>query len=749
MATFLHRIGRAAFQRRRLVLFLWVIVLGAVGAAAANSSGGATSAFTLPGTEAQRANDLLGEKFPAANAEGATARVVLRAPDGEKITDSRYRAVTTSTLKDLKGSSSHIASVSDPFTGGAVSKDGTTVYAQVVYRTAPTGLTDRDHERFDAALAKGRGTGLTVEASGSALAPAQQASSAEAIGFALAAVILLITLGSLVAAGLPLLTAVIGVGVSVAAITALSSVFDLNSSTSALATMLGIAVGIDYALFIVSRYRAERAAGFDAREAAGRANGTAGSAVVFAGLTVMIALVGLTVVNLPVLTAMGIAAAGAVAVAVLVAITLVPALLGFAPERSRGRARDRAAADTAAGTRDTAVGRGGRDGKAALGERWAATILRRPALVLLAAAAALIVIALPATKLELGLPDDSTQPTSTTQRKAYDMLSASFGEGFNGPLTVVVTDQDAATARKAATDLRSAIGTFGDVAAVAPAVFNPAGDTAIISVVPRSAPSSDATKGLVSDIRALAATTERASGAQGMVTGTTALNIDVSDKFSAALMPYLLVVVGLAILVLTLVFRSVLVPVKAALGFLLSVLASLGAVVAVFQWGWLKDLFGIEQTGPIMSLMPILTVGIVFGLAMDYQVFLVTRIREAYVHGADPRQAITLGFRHSAKVITAAAIIMICVFAGFIGSGEPVIKALGFGLAVAVAFDAFLVRMTIVPAALALLGRRAWSLPVWLDRVLPNVDIEGEKLTERGPAPSRLAAPTQDFSGRR
>ncbi|MGW3495328.1 MMPL family transporter [Streptomyces sp. NPDC001020] len=749
MATFLHRIGRAAFKRRWLVLFLWVIVLGAVGAAAASSTGGSTSAFTLPGTEAQRANDLLSEKFPAANAEGATARVVLRAPDGEKITSRRHRADVTATLEDLKGSSSRVASVGDPFTGGTVSKDGTTAYAQVTYKAPAAELTDRDHERFDKALEDGRGTGLTVEASGSALAPAEQGSSAEAIGFALAAVILVITLGSLVAAGLPLLTAVVGVGVSVAAISALSSVFDLNSSTSALATMLGIAVGIDYALFIVSRYRSERAAGHDPREAAGRANGTAGSAVVFAGLTVMIALVGLTVVDLPVLTAMGIAAAGAVAVAVLVAITLVPAMLGFAPERSRGRACDRAVGGTAAGARDADTSRRrGRTGKAPLGERWAALVLRRPTRILLAASAALIVVALPVTKLELGLPDDGAQPASTTQRKAYDMLSASFGEGFNGPLTVVVTDRDAATARTAATDMQAAISKLDDVATAAPAVFNPAGDTAIISVIPRSAPAGDATKDLVNDIRALAQDTHHTTGAQGMVTGTTALNIDVSDKFSAALMPYLLVVVGLAVLVLTLVFRSVLVPLKAALGFLLSVLASLGAVVAVFQWGWLKDLFGIEQTGPIMSLMPILTIGIVFGLAMDYQVFLVTRIREAYVHGAEPRQAITAGFQHSAKVITAAAIIMICVFAGFIGSTEPVIKALGFGLAIAVAFDAFVVRMTIVPAALALLGRRAWSLPAWIDRILPDVDIEGDKLTRHSPGLPQRTAPAPDFSAR-
>jgi RND superfamily putative drug exporter len=376
-------------------------------------------------------------------------------------------------------------------------------------------------------------------------------------------------------------------------------------------------------------------------------------------------------------------------------------------------------------------------------------ILRRPVRALVAGVAALVVIALPAAKLELGLPDDGSQPTSSTQRKAYDMLAQSFGEGFNGPLTVVVNDSDPATAKRAAADLHTAISKLDDVAAAAPAAFNPAGDTAIIGVIPKSAPSSDATKTLVSDIRDLAQDNKDTTGADGMVTGTTALNIDVSDKFTAALMPYLAVVVGLAVLVLILVFRSILVPVKAAVGFLLSVLASLGALVAVFQWGWLADLFGIEQTGPIMSLMPILTVGIVFGLAMDYQVFLVTRIREAYVHGADPLQAITSGFQHSAKVITAAAFIMISVFAGFIGSNEPIIKALGFGLAVAVAFDAFIVRMTIVPAALALLGKRAWSLPAWIDRILPNVDIEGEKLTNH-PAPVPApTAPAPDYSTHR
>ncbi|MEU1799524.1 MMPL family transporter [Streptomyces sp. NPDC019937] len=734
MATFLHWIGRTAFERRWLVLLFWVIVLAVVGATAAQTTSSSTSSITLPGTEAQRANDLLSKKFPAADAGGATARVVLRAPRGEEITSTGNRASVATTLKNLAASSSRVGAVSNPFRGGTVSKDGATAYTTVTYRTAAAELTDRDHERFDDALNEGRKTGLTVEASGNAVATEEEGTPAEAIGFALAAVILLITLGSLIAAGLPLLTALIGVGISLAAITALGSVFDLNSSTS-LASMLGIAVGIDYALFIVSRYRSERAAGHDAREAAGRANATAGSAVVFAGLTVMIALVGLAVVNLPVLTAMGVTAAGAVAVVVLVAITLVPAMLAFGPERVRGRSRDRA------------EGGERREAKAQFGRRWAAAVVRRPVRVLVPAVAALIVVALPVTGLELGLPDDGSKPPSTTQRKAYDMLARSFGEGFNGPLTVVVTDEAMATAHEAAAIMGSKIRDLDDVAVASPAVFNTSGDTALITVIPDSAPSDDATKNLVTDIRSLATTTESSIGARSMVTGSTALNIDVSDKFSAALMPYLLVVVGLAFLVLILVFRSLLVPLKAALGFLLSVLASLGAVVAVFQWGWLKDLFGVEQAGPIMSLMPILTVGIVFGLAMDYQVFLVTRIREAFVHGADPRQAVVTGFEHSAKVVTAAALIMICVFAGFMSSTDSVIAALGLGLAIAVALDAFIVRMTIVPAVLALLGRRAWSLPVRIDRVLPNVDIEGERLT-KSPAAGARPEPAPGSMGR-
>ncbi|WP_329549741.1 MMPL family transporter [Streptomyces sp. NBC_01356] len=736
MATFLHRIGRGAFKRRWLTLLLWAVVLGIAGAAAAGSSGSSSNSnITLPGIEAQKAYDVLGEKFPAANADGASARVVVRAPDGQKLAASGPRAEVSSLLKDLKASSPRVASVSDPFAAKTISADGTTGYAQVTYKAKAADLTDADHNRVDDALDAARDQGLTVEASGSALAPAESGSSSEALGFVLAALILVITFGSLIAAGMPLLTALIGVGVTMSAITALTAALDLSSSTSALAAMLGIAVGIDYALFIVSRYRSERAAGHDAREAAARANGTAGSAVVFAGLTVVIALVGLAVVNLPVLTAMGMAGAGAVIIAVLVAITLVPALLAFAPDRALGRRSSR----KPAGTKTTAL-------KPPAAERWAAFVLRRPWKVLLFSVLGLGVIALPATKLELGLPDDSSKPTATTERKAYDMLTESFGPGFNGPLTLVVSDSDPAATKAAVGQLTDHVADLKDVAAVTPATYNPAGDTAMVTVVPKSSPASEQTNDLVHTIRDQAQGVQTATGAQALVSGTTAMNIDVAAKFSAAMFPYLALVVGLAFLVLILVFRSILVPLKAALGFLLSVLASLGAVVAVFQWGWFKDLFGLQTAGPIMSLMPILLVGIVFGLAMDYQVFLVTRIREAYVHGAEPRAAITEGFRHSGKVVIAAALIMTGVFGGFVGGNDVMIKSLGFGLAAAVILDAFVVRMTIVPAVLALLGERAWSLPGWLDRRLPHVDIEGEKLGSAVPVPHEPAPSDADFT---
>ncbi|ARI54057.1 MULTISPECIES: MMPL family transporter [unclassified Streptomyces] len=719
MATFLYKLGRLTFRRRRYVALIWVALLALAGFGAASASTAASSSFSIPGTEAQRAFDLLEQRFPGSNADGATARVVFKAPEGEKVTDAENKGEITGIVKELQSGSDQVAGVADPFEAQAVSEDGSTAYISVSYKVNSMELTDETRDALEGVGKDAESSGMKVEIGGDALQVMPHTGTAEIIGVAIAAVVLVITFGSLIAAGLPLVTALVGVGIGVSTITALASVMDLGSTTSILAMMIGLAVGIDYALFIVSRYRAELAEGREREEAAGRAVGTAGSAVVFAGLTVVIALAGLAVVNIPMLTKMGLAAAGTVSIAVLIALTLVPAALGFAGKRIMGRkARKAAEAENSP------------EAKPNMGTRWARFVLRKPVWVMLVGVLGLGVVAIPATSLEMGLPDDGAQPKSTTQRQAYDTLSDGFGPGFNGPLLVVVDGSNSSDPKDAADQVAKKIESLG-VAAVVPPAFNKAGDAATITVIPKDRPSSHATEEVVHDIRDAGKDIKADTGAEVLVTGATAMNIDFSQKMNDALLPYLALVVGLAFLLLMLVFRSILVPLKAALGFLLSVVAALGAVVAVFQWGWLGSLFGVEQTGPIMSMMPIFMIGVVFGLAMDYEVFLVTRMREAYVHGESPGQAIVTGFKHGARVVTAAAVIMIAVFSGFIGSSEQMVKMIGFSLAVAVLFDAFVVRMAIVPAVLALLGRKAWWLPRWLDRALPNVDVEGEKLQKQ------------------
>ncbi|MFJ4704714.1 MMPL family transporter [Streptomyces anulatus] len=719
MATFLYKLGRLTFRRRRFVALIWVALLAVAGIGAATAPAATSSSFSIPGTEAQRAFDLLEQRNPGTSADGATARVVFKAPEGEKVTDPGNKSEITGIVKELETGSKQIASVADPFATQAVSQNGSTAYISVSYQVSSMELTDATRESLEDAGKDAQKSGMKVEIGGDALQVMPHTGTAEIIGVVIAAIVLVITFGSLVAAGLPLVTALVGVGIGVSTITALANVLDLGSTTSILAMMIGLAVGIDYALFIVSRYRAELAEGREREEAAGRAVGTAGSAVVFAGLTVVIALVGLAVVNIPMLTKMGFAAAGTVAIAVLIALTLVPAALGFAGKRVMGRkARKAAEAEKSP------------EAKPNMGTRWARFVLRKPVWVMLVGVLGLGIIAVPAASLEMGLPDDGAQPKSTTQRQAYDMLSDGFGPGFNGPLLVVVDTKNSSDGKAAADRVSEEIEAIG-VGAVVPPAFNKAGDTATITVIPKDRPSSHATEEVVHSIRDAGADVKSDTGAEVLVTGATAMNIDFSQKMNDALLPYLALVVGLAFLLLMLVFRSILVPLKAALGFLLSVVAALGAVVAVFQWGWLGSLFGVEQTGPIMSMMPIFMVGVVFGLAMDYEVFLVTRMREAYVHGESPGQAIVTGFKHGARVVTAAAVIMMAVFSGFIGSSEQMIKMIGFSLAIAVFFDAFVVRMAIVPAVLALLGKRAWWLPRWLDRALPNVDVEGEKLQKQ------------------
>jgi uncharacterized membrane protein YdfJ with MMPL/SSD domain len=723
MASYLYRLGRWAFDRRRWVVGAWLLVLVAVGLCAATFSGQTSSKFSVPGTESQRAQDLLEQKFPGTG--GASARVVYVAPEGEKLTDADNKAAVEQSLAQAKQADG-VSQVIDPFQAGTITKDGRIGYADVVYPVPADRIDDHQRDELAAIDAPAKAAGMQVEFGGGLVADSTSSSS-ESTGMVIGYVVLAITLGSLLAAGLPLLTALMGVAIGIGGIHALTGVMEISETAPTLATMLGLAVGIDYALFILSRHRQNLGDGLSPREAAAQAVATAGSAVVFAGATVVIALVGLTVVGIPFLTVMGLAAAGTVSIAVLIAITLLPALLGFAGQRIARTNRVLAYRRRPRGQRPTAS------------LRWARFVTARPIPVLAVGLGLLIVIALPAMHMKLGLPDGGSKPTSTTERRAYDLLTDGFGPGANGPLTVVVDAPTVAPSdqKQFAAKVADVLKDLPGVAAVSPPMQNDKGDVTIVSVTPTTSPASDETKDLVSLMRDKAAAIPQSQNIHAYVTGTTALNIDTADRLDAALPKYIAVIMGLALLLLMIVFRSIAVPLKAATGFLLSIAASMGLVVWVFQDGHLAGLFNVSQQGPIVSFLPILLIGILFGLAMDYEVFLVSRMRERYVHTGNPRESIVSGYAQSGRVVIAAATIMIGVFGGFVLDIDPVIKSIGLSLAFGVLADAFVVRLTLVPAIMALLGRRAWWLPKRLDRAVPNLDIEGERLARTlQPAPA-------------
>ena len=763
MATYLYRIGKFAYRRKGAVLSFWIALLVLFGVGAATLSGPTTDSFTLPGTPAQNAQDLMAERFPSAEnpMDALSARYVFAAPDGQTLDDPQNMAAVDEVLAAIRG----IDTVSppakiDPATAtpeqqagvltnpvmadagltqqmlglaeqqgtpedaaradaqalSPLSADRTVGFVTVPFEGEITDVDQAMRDQIAAAADIGRDAGLTVQVSGTAAAEmTMPGGTAELIGIGIAAIVLALTFGSLVAAGLPLITALVGVGIGSMGITIATGFFDLSSMTPTLAIMIGLAVAIDYSLFIVSRFRHELLNTSDRAEAAGRAVGTAGSAVVFAGLTVIIALMALSVVGIPFLSVMGYAAAFTVLMAVLIAISLLPAVLGLFGEKAfAGRI-------PGLNSRDP---EGGEPGAA---QKFIGAITRRPLIPLVAGVVLLGVLALPATGLRLALPTEATGDPATSARQAYDLIDEGFGPGRNGPLVVVADARDADVPADAA--FGAVLGSLYEHEEVVNAqivAVNEAGDTAQILITPRSGPTDPATMDLVSEIRADEAALNEEYGLSYGVTGQTALEGDVSESLQSALVPYLAVVVGLAFILLMLVFRSILVPLTATLGFLLSVLATFGATVAVFQNG-----FGglISNPQPIVSFMPIILIGVVFGLAMDYQVFLVTRMREDYVHGASALDAVRSGFAHGARVVSAAAIIMISVFAAFIAEPDSLIKSIGFALAAAVFFDAFIVRMVIIPSVMALLGDKAWWLPKWLDKILPNVDVEGEKLT--------------------
>ncbi|WP_024801137.1 MMPL family transporter [Nocardia sp. BMG51109] len=768
MSVYLYRWGKFAFRRKWIVLPAWLLIVLILGGLGVSLQKQTKDNFNMPDLPSQRATDILDEKFPGASKQfgfdAVTGTYVIAAPAGQKLTDPANHSAVTALVQRLNqldlidhGTPDQPKSLTDPIE--ATSKMGcltgdrndpafvstcglaplnvlgegnadTVAYVQAPFAVKSfSDITEADRTAAYDVADEARNAGLTVELSGSiAQEQIQSSGKAEMIGYAVAFLVMMVAFGALIAAFVPILTGIVGVGSASALIMMGSSVAELPSFTLILASMIGIALSIDYALFIVSRYKHELAVQDSPEEAAGTAIGTAGSAVVFAGLTVIIALCGLGIVGVDFLTWMGLGGALAAAFAILVALTLLPALMGaFGRFLFRPKLPVVAKHDP---DDENSVTNGMRLGR---------LIGKAPAVTLALSVVVLGLLAAPAVNLSLGLPGEDSQPQSSTVRKAYDLRTEGFGEGSNGILTVVADLTDVAPAQReqAVTALRDKLAAYDGMDFVTAASTNVPGPQqppdfanstgAQLMAFPETGPNEEATQDLVKQARGAETDFKSQYGMEYGITGTTAIYADVSNALLGKIVPYMAIVAAAAFILLVLVFRSILVPLTAALGFLLSMAATFGATVLVFQ----QDKLGlIGEQHPIVSFLPIILIGLVFGLAMDYQVFLVTRMREEYVQGKSPKDAMVAGYHHGARVVTSAAIIMISVFGGFMMESDPTAKSMGFALAAGVLFDAFIVRMVLIPSLLVLMGKWAWWIPRWLDRILPNIDVEGTKLRE-------------------
>lgn len=712
MAGHLYRLGAFGARRARWVLLGWLLVLAAVAGLGVTCAGSFQTGSSVPGSQAQAALTRMDRDFHSK--ESQSARIVFQAPSGHRWTDADLERSLHSSLAAM-GRVAGVTAVSTPPQNGMVSPDGRMAVADVEFKAAKD--TDVPAATLNAVKAAGHTTadrGVKAVYGGDAFKISHSpVGPTEMIGLGVALLVLLITFGSLLAAGLPLLTAVIGVVGTLTAMIGLSSAVGISDNALTLAVMLGLAVGIDYALFIVSRHRAQLSAGMPVQKSIAQATATAGSAVVFAGATVIVALAGLSVAGVPMLTSMGLASAGAVTTAVLLALSLLPALLALAGRRLSPKPGSRAAR-RATHTR-----------KQTLGMKWAVAVTRHPVRWLVGVTAALLLAAIPALQIQTALTDDGSEAKTASTRQAYDMISKSFGPGANGPLIVLIENNNPATVTATTATVTDKVDAMHGIATVSRADVADDGTAARIQIIPTTGPRTQQTSDLVSHLRTAMNPIARSSDSYVAVTGQTAVSIDVSDKLRAAQLPFVLVVVGLSLLLLLVAFRSVAIPFKATAGFLLSLMASFGSTVAIFQWGWLAGLLGVPSQGPLASFVPIIVMAVLFGLAMDYEVFMVSAMREDYRHRHDAHGAIIAGARNASRVVTAAALIMTSVFVSFLFSKDPAIMPIAFALAIGVAIDAFLVRMTLVPAVLTLLGDRAWKLPRRLDRILPHLDVEG------------------------
>jgi len=732
MTAPLYAIGRFCSRHHWPVIATWVVL--AVGLVLVGQTGESKTNdnLTLPGTGSTSATELLEEDLPE-QAYGSNP-LVFEAKRGEKLTASRYATAISESLERLEGLK-EVNSAADPLSpAGArfLSEDGSVAYSPVVLSVGPGELTEPQALAVLDAGEPAEVAGLRVSVGGYV---GQQLSkpdtgASDAIGIAAAVVILLFAFGTATAMVLPISSAILGLACSLSILRLLENVVQMPSVAATLATMIGLGVGIDYALFIVTRHKLQLGEGMEMRESIARATATAGGAVVFAGFTVVIALCSLAFAGIPLVSTLGFTAAIAVVVAVCAAITLLPAMLGaLGPRINSLRVR---------------LGKTHPDDAEPHGwRRWARGVASRPWRAALVALAILIVLALPLRKLDLGQNDISALPKSTTARQAYDGLTQGFGPGVNGPLLIATECDSAAECKGVAQKLEKAIAAAPDVDGTGPPTFDKKGTANVFTVISKSAPWADATVSLVEDLRST--TIPRAlkgTGATAYVGGQTAGYIDLATQISDKLPLMIAIVVALSFIVLLLAFRSLLVPLKAAVMNLLSVAAAYGVVTAVFQLGWGSSLIGLDHAIPIVSFVPLLMFAILFGLSMDYEVFLLTQMREHYEESGDEKEAVIEGLANTGRVITSAAAIMVCVFTSFVLNGNPVVKEFGVGLAVAIAIDSTLVRCLLVPAIMVLLGSRAWWLPRWMERLVPHISIEGEGFFAEHDAKLALAEKT-------
>ncbi len=730
MTAPLYALGRFSSRHHYPVIAAWIVLAVAL-LAISHSAGSKTSEnLTLPGTDSTIATELLEDDLPE-QAYGSNP-LVLEAPQG-KLTAAKYGAAVAEVGKRLNALHDVNSAVSPLSPQGAnfLSKDQTIGYFPVVLSVGPGEIDEEEAEEILDAAGPARRAGLETAIGayvGQQLSkPATETS--EAIGLAAAVIILLFAFGTATAMMLPIVSAVIGLACALSIIRLLEHVLEVPGVASTLATMIGLGVGIDYALFIVTRHKLQLADGMELRESIARATATAGGAVVFAGFTVVIALCSLAFAGIPLVSTLGFTAAVAVVVAVAAATTLLPAMLGaLGPHINSLRVK---------------LGKTHPDDREPHGwRRWAEWVSERPWTATVVALAILIVLALPIFQLELGQNDISALPKETTSRQAYDSLNKGFGPGVNGPLLIASEFSSPQEAKQVLPALQKSVGGASDVAAVTEPTLDEAGTAAVFTVISKSEPWADETVDLVEDLREEAIPQAlEGTKASSYVGGQTAGYIDLASQISDKLPLMIAIVVALSFIVLLVAFRSLLVPVKAAAMNLLSVAAAYGVVTAVFQLGWGSSLIGLDHAIPIVSFVPLLMFAILFGLSMDYEVFLLTQMREHYEEYGDERRAVVEGLANTGRVITSAAAIMVCVFTSFVLSGNPVVKEFGVGLAVAIAIDSTLVRCLLVPAVMVLLGKRAWWLPRWMDRVIPHLSIEGEEYfakrdAEAAPAPA-------------